>query len=142
MLKSITNLIDGQFVFIFQREQLIQSRRDQQTFRYLKQAGYLKKIDDQRYSVTLLSQINLLSELIKKRKPDGRLRIIFFDIPEKMRSKRNHFRRHLVELEFSMLQQSVWISKLPCENLVKKVVKYHGLKKYVDFVIADTVSLY
>lgn len=46
-------------------------------------------------------------EIIKENK----LKIIIFDIPEKEKHKRNWLRKQLVELEFKMLQKSVWLGK-------------------------------
>lgn len=49
------------------------------------------------------------------------LKIIIFDIPEDNKWKRSWLRRSLANLEFSMLQKSVWIgkSKLPEEFIFK-----------------------
>nr|AQS29999.1 hypothetical protein [uncultured bacterium] len=105
------------------------------TFKYLCQAKYLLELGSDRFQVTDLAKINLLQEIVKTRKPDGKLRLVIFDIPEKLKRNRNHFRRHLAEMGFKMQQQSVWVSQYPCEDLVSLVVKYHGLGKYVELII-------
>lgn len=52
---------------------------------------------------------------------EDHLKIIIFDIPEIDKNKRNWFRQSLENLNFSMLQKSVWIgkSKLPKEFVFK-----------------------
>ncbi len=56
------------------------------------------------------------------------IKIITFDIPEKYRSKRDWLRRVLTNLEFVMVQKSVWFgkSKLP-ENLLNDLKKLEML---------------
>ena len=105
------------------------------TFKYLCQAKYLLELGSDRFQVTDLAKINLLQEIVKTRKPDGKLRLVIFDIPEKLKRNRNYFRRHLAEMGFKFQQQSVWVSPCPCEDLVRLVVKYHGLGKYVELII-------
>lgn len=141
ILKAIFRLLDPQYQFDLRGNNLFASRDDQKTFQYLKSAGYVRKIDNNRYSVTDLARINFLRELVSVRKSDGRLRIVMFDVPETLKRNRNFFRRHLKELGFSMKQQSVWVSGLPCEDLVREVVRYHGLGKFVALVVGEDVLL-
>ncbi|AKM84662.1 MAG: PaaX family transcriptional regulator, phenylacetic acid degradation operon negative regulatory protein [candidate division Kazan bacterium GW2011_GWA1_50_15] len=112
------------------------------SFRYLKQAGYLVPLGENRFQITDLARINFLAELVKGRKPDGQWRIVIFDIPEKLKRSRNVFRRHLRELGFRMKQQSVWVSPLPCDDLVELVIKYHGLGRYAELLVGTTVALH
>lgn len=107
------------------------------SFQYLQRAGYIVVLGENRFEVTDLAKINLLKEIVHTRKPDGKLRIVIFDVPEKLKVSRDFFRRHLIELGFVMRQQSVWISKVPCEDLVSLVVKYHGLGKFVDLIVGE-----
>lgn len=111
------------------------------SFRYLKQAGYLVQLGEDRFKITDFARINFLNELAKRRKPDGRLRVVIFDVPEKLKSNRNFFRRHLRKLGFKMRQQSVWVSPLPCDDLVALVIKYHGLGHYVELLVGKSVAL-
>lgn len=45
----------------------------------------------------------------KPKKWDGKWRVIVFDVPEKLRGKRDVLRRALVSLGFMRLQRSVWV---------------------------------
>jgi len=53
---------------------------------------------------------------------DGKWRIVGFDIEEKKRSLRNALRRSLYMLGFGMLQESLYVSPLPIENTVEKIL--------------------
>ena len=53
-----------------------------------------------------------------KKKWDNRWRIIIFDIKEQKRFWRARLRDELRKLGFVMLQQSVWLSPYPCEDLM------------------------
>lgn len=70
------------------------------------------------------------------------LNIVIFDIPEEQRRKRDWLRETLVQLEFSKLQQSVWISrnKLP-EELLKNLQTFHMLEYVEIFSITKTGSI-
>lgn len=52
-------------------------------------------------------------ELAKARKWDGRWRILIFDIPEKIRWKRDLLRKELRDFWFYPLQKSVWVYPYP-----------------------------
>ena len=56
--------------------------------------------------------------IAKKRKWDGRWRVVIFDIPERRRSVRVRLRRFMQEYGFVRLQDSVWIYPYDCEDLI------------------------
>ncbi|MBN2585444.1 CRISPR-associated endonuclease Cas2 [Patescibacteria group bacterium] len=116
-------------------------KNSKRVFRYLKEADYLCSLGNDRFQIADEVKINLLKDLIKNRRPDGKLRIIMFDIPEKLKMNRNFFRKHLADLGFNMQQKSVWVSNLPCEDLVRLIVKYHGLAKHVDLFVGEPVPI-
>jgi len=140
MMADLVRLSDEIANFIIKRSDVRKtSKAVPQKFEYLARVGYIDKVDSNKYCLTDIGKINLLSELIKRRKPDGKLRIVIFDIPEKLRVRRNAFRRHLVELGFKMKQKSVWLSKLPCEDLVHLLIKYHGLKRFASLIVGEVI---
>jgi len=139
MLADITALGRGLVSFAIKQSKTLKTRQSRKTFRYLIDAGYIKMVGDDKVRLTDTGKINILNELVKKRKPDGKMRVIIFDIPEKMRACRNAFRRHLADLGFKMEQQSVWVSKLPCEDLAALVIDYHRLKKFASLIVGRLV---
>ena len=71
-------------------------------------------------------QINRLVVRTPKRW-DGVWRLIIFDIPEKLKIKREAFRGKLRELGFCLLQKSIWVYPYPCEKEVKLVREFFNL---------------
>ena len=57
----------------------------------------------------LAKRIKLKLELAKSRRWDGKWRVLIFDIPEKMRKKRDFFRKELQAFGFYQFQKSVWV---------------------------------
>ncbi len=144
MMKMLLGWTDSQYRFDVdekRRRVLEQTKQYKRKFKYLEDAGYIAELGSDRFEITDEAKIGLLKELIKKRHRDGHARLVMFDIPEKLKANRNYFRKHLAELGFEMYQKSVWISDLPCEDLVKLVAKYHGLGKYVDLFVGKSVLI-
>lgn len=71
-------------------------------------------------------QINKLV-IPRQRKWDKRWRLIVFDIPEKLKIKREAFRGKLKELGFLQLQKSIWVYPYPCEKQVKLLREFFTL---------------
>ena len=145
LMKQLFNLANSAGVFrvntSLQKQLDIGKIGSRRTFRYLEDNDYVIGLEGDRFQITDLAKINLLKEMIKKRKSDGKLRIVIFDIPETLKRNRNFFRRHLVELGFKMRQQSVWVSTLPCEDLIRLVARYHGLGKYVELIVGSVSAI-
>lgn len=57
----------------------------------------------------LAKSIRVKLELAKSRRWDGKWRLLIFDIPEKVRGRRDFFRKELKSLGFFPLQKSVWV---------------------------------
>ena len=100
LMKALFRLVDGGGAFqmrasLQQRRGVLnaQASKENRTFKYLQNSGYITELADGRFQITDLARINLLKEIIKQRKSDGKLRIVIFDIPEKMKRSRNFFRR-------------------------------------------------
>jgi len=104
----------------------------------LKRQELISQTNDSKWNITKkgIKKINFLREQVvyqkKYEKAAGNQAIIFiFDIPEQKRKKRDWIRRVLKELDFYMLQRSVWrgTNKLPKE-FVKDLRKL-GLESYI-----------
>jgi hypothetical protein len=144
MMKVVLGWADDAGEFLLSRvhrERLSADVSTKRTWTYLQDAGYVTHLGRDRFKIDDAVKIDLLKELVGRRRPDGRLRVIMFDIPEKFKMSRNLFRKHLVDLGFSMQQKSVWASQLPCEDLVELVVKYHGLNQYVKLLVGEIVPI-
>jgi len=85
--------------------------------------------------------IKLLLELKKKEKKwDGKWFMVFFDVPELQRNKRDFLRRFLRQVGFYRYQKSVYIFPYECEKeitLIKKIVEG---AKYMKYIIAEKIE--
>lgn len=77
--------------------------------------------------------------LIPSRFWDGNWYLVIFDIPEKIRKKRDILRDNLKKLGFGKLQESCWISAINYLNNIEKIVKDFQLDSYV--ILAQTDKL-
>lgn len=76
------------------------------------------------------------------KKPDNKLRIVIFDIPEKERQKRFWLRGGLIALGFSKLQQSVWQGRFKISESFIRDLKDKGITDYVHiFEVGQTGTL-
>ncbi len=135
-------------------EDIMSNKRKKQKFfsslHYLKNRKFIKYINkgntrgvmflergDQR-----LIQINAKMERMKRRKKlsNGEWIMVFFDIPEKLKSKRNTLRRRLKELEFQQLQKSIWITQYDIVDFLKKELKELGVNNFVKFLVVKEIN--
>ncbi|MCD6148391.1 CRISPR-associated endonuclease Cas2 [bacterium] len=123
--------------------------RFKNAFYYLKNRGYLdiRKKNHQIY-IALTKQGRkragkyLIDDLnIKKpRKWDKKYRIVFFDIPNITRIKRDALRGKLKELGFFRLQQSVWVYPYECRKEIDLLREFFGLKKEELILITGEIE--
>ena len=78
--------------------------------------------------------------LAKKRKWDGRYRIVAFDIPQRLKKRRDTLRRTVRSLGFLHLQHSMWVFPYDCEELVMLLKSELKLGKYIVYMIADEIE--
>jgi CRISPR-associated endonuclease Cas2 len=77
---------------------------------------------------------------VKSKKWDKKWRIVAFDIPEKDRIFRNILRKHLFNLSFYKLQNSVFVSPYPCEKLIKDLINLYSANSYVKVITAIKID--
>jgi len=79
-------------------------------------------------------------EKTKPKKWDGKWRVIVFDIPEKLRGKRDLLRRELVGFGFMQLQRSVWVYPHPLPEEFKDLWEKAGILKHCIVFESDKVE--
>lgn len=72
------------------------------------------------------------SKIKYNKEKDGKIKVIIFDIPEKERQKRAWLRAALVLLDFSLLQESVWIGKNKIPEQFMYDLKKREMLSYVQ----------
>lgn len=76
----------------------------------------------------------------KKRRWDGRWRMVVFDVPERRRSVRFRLRSVMREIGFARLQDSVWVYPYDCEDFIALLKAELKIGKDVLYAIADTIE--
>lgn len=83
---------------------------------------------------------SLLDFKKKNKKWNGKWFIVFFDVPEIQRNKRDYLRKFLKTLGFYQYQQSVYIFPFDCKkeiDLIKRIIEG---AKYMKYIIADDIE--
>lgn len=88
---------------------------------------------------TKISRLNSKDVSIKKLPPDQQL-MVFFDIPESLRSSRDTLRKFLKEFGFEQLQKSIWISSYEATSEIKKFLNELRISEYVQLLIVRPIT--
>lgn len=81
-----------------------------------------------------------LAQAAAKRRWDHKWRIVIFDIPEKLRGRRDFLRKELREFDFHQLQKSVWVSPYPILAEFSFIASELGLGKHFRVVLAENIE--
>lgn len=73
-------------------------------------------------------------EIPKRKLPKDQWLMVLFDIPEKMRVKRNILRRKLKELGSEQFQKSIWICRYDVQDEIKVFAKDLGVVEFVKLL--------
>lgn len=68
---------------------------------------------------------------------DGRWTMVSYNVPEKIREKRDQLRKELGWLGFGMLTNSTWISPNGLGERVQEITQNYALQDYVEIFTAD-----
>ena len=109
----------------------IKKEKNQATV-YLSEKGKRKTI---RYSLK-----KLLSIKKKKKKWQGLWFIVFFDVPEEERTKRDYLRKFLRDIGFVSYQKSVYVFPFECKEEVKLIKKIVEGGEYIRYVVAKEIE--
>lgn len=115
------------------------------TFYSLKKNNYLIKKGKGNKSFYILTPkalikiLKIKNKIRKRKKWDGKYRIVIFDIPEKFKKIRDLFRRSLYQLNFKELQESILISEDNLFDEVERLANYLGIREYIKLILADEI---
>lgn len=76
----------------------------------------------------------------KIRRWDGKWRVLIFDIPEKRKSVRHQFRKHISSFGFFRFQDSVFVYPFPCEETITALKIELRLGNAVRYLVADHIE--
>jgi len=80
------------------------------------------------------------TQTLKRRRWDGRWRVLIFDIPEERKLLREKVRHTLVSIGFERLQDSVWIYPYDCEDLIALIKVDFQIGREVLYLIVDSLE--
>lgn len=101
---------------------------------------FVKLKDKNNLTIIKYSTKALLDYKKKEKKWNKKWFLVFFDVPEIQRNKRNYLRKFLVDIGFHQYQKSIYIFPYECEKeiiLIKKIVEG---AKYMKYIIADKIE--
>lgn len=75
----------------------------------------------------------------KKKRKDRKWAMLIFDVPEKYRKSKDLLRSVLHNLEYKMLQQSVWITPYDVSEKTEKLLQMYSLDEYVKIFLIEEV---
>ncbi|MEK7128557.1 MAG: hypothetical protein AAB933_03280 [Patescibacteria group bacterium] len=77
---------------------------------------------------------------IKRRKWDGKWRVVVFDVWENTRSKRDALRYEIKNFGFIQLQRSVWIYPYPCEEFIELLKSSLSFGKNIRYMVLEKLD--
>lgn len=117
--------------------------------RYLKKQGYIRTFTEnkekfleltpkgiKRANCLVLDNINIE----RPQKWDQKWRVVIFDVPEKIRLKRNFLRNKLLELGFCQIQKSVYVFPFECTNAITILCQFLATQDYVTVMISEIIQ--
>lgn len=78
--------------------------------------------------------------IAKPEKWDGKWRMVFFDVEELRRGRRDLLRRWLIKLGLRRMQKSVWVYPYPLEKEIKFLREIVGVPHGVKLVTAEKIE--
>ena len=111
-------------------------------FYNLKRQKYIEVVGEERSIVlTNKAKIKIVEKIVEKSKKDERLRLLSFDIPERLHIQRDYFRRAIKRIGFRQIQQSLWANDKDVSDAVEMVIKYYKVEDYVAYIITEKTNI-
>ena len=114
------------------RKVLYLEKKDDKILVHLEDKGQKRVI---KHSIKLL-----LDFKNKEKKWDGKWFLVFFDVPEIQRNKRDYLRKFLKNLGFYQFQLSVYLFPYECEKEVELIKQIVEGAKYMKYIIAEKIE--
>lgn len=124
IIRTLKNLEKKQIIFLEEKEDKV--------FVYLKDKNHPKIIE---YSIK-----KLLDFKKKKKKWSKKWFLVFFDVPEIQKNKREYLRKFLKKIGFYQYQKSVYIFPYECEKEISLIKKIIEGAKYMKYIVAEKIE--
>jgi CRISPR-associated endonuclease Cas2 len=145
MIKEIVRLVKEMHKLDIEEKKItrVLKNLEKRDILFLERKGktlYVHSINNEKPAVAKYS-IKLLLDFKKKKKEwNGKWFMVFFDVPEIQRSKRNYLRKFLEQIGFYRYQKSVYIFPYECEKEIALIKKIVAGAKYMKYIIAEKVE--
>ncbi len=141
---NVLQILDKPATKLFKHLDIRQQERElRRIIYYMKNRGLIKyEPRDYEHGIRLTKagkdrlKKSRYSAISIKRPPkwDKKWRLVFFDIPESQRGRRNALIQKLKLLGFRQLQYSIWIYPFDCRAEIEAVCEYLNISRYVSYV--------
>jgi len=101
---------------------------------------YVKSLNKNNSTLIKYSLKPILDFKQRNKKWTGKWYLVFFDVPEIQRNKRNYLRLFLKKLGFYPYQKSVYLFPYECEEEIKLIKKIVEGGKYIKYIIAEKIE--
>lgn len=124
----------------------IKKQNAQKLFSYFKRQRWISGDYHEQIRLTPRGQkrgLDLLQKTLTIKKTvvwDGKWWLVIFDIPRKHNNERNSLRRQLKQLGMKRLQDSVFVSRYPCQAEVEFLCRLLNISHYVRIARVDRMS--
>jgi len=99
------------------------------------------KLIDKKNPTIIKYSIKAILDFKKKEKVwKGQWFMVFFDVPEIQRNKRDYLRNYLQKIGFYRYQQSVYIFPYECKKEINKIKQIVEGAKYIKYIVADRIE--
>lgn len=114
-------------------------------FKNLENRELIQRMGNDKFKFTKKGEIwfqKSISRYFKNRyrKWDKKWRLVIFDIPRELNTKRDSLRKRLKFIGFFMLQRSVFVFPYPCEEELSDICEKLNIGDYVDMVTAESIG--
>jgi len=116
-----------------ERQEIVELvRKGDKVIVYLKNKNHPKIV---KYSIK-----SILDLKRKNKKWNKKWVLVFFDVPEKQKNKREYLRKFLKEIGFYPYQKSVYVFPYECEKEIGLIKKIIESGKYLKYVVAEKIE--
>ncbi len=107
----------------------------------LERSGYIR-INRKSRSIELTSKGRIkLLEHLDNNEADGKWRMLSFDIPENLATKRDTFRRSIKRIGYKQAQKSLWVSPFVKSDEVYLIIDDLRIRKYIAYIVAEKTDI-
>jgi DNA-binding transcriptional regulator PaaX len=85
--------------------------------------------------------MKMVDQIAKNTPVDNKYHLVSFDIPETMKTQRDHFRRTIKKLGFVQIQQSLWVSNKDLGEMVELASYEYGVEKYIAYFVSISSNI-